>query len=149
MSIERAGPTPAGGTRSVAHLYGKDGREVDDPADAVRGEIIELDEDDLLLKRTYFGQMEDPGLPVPAGQQWDSPLQDEIKVSWDVYVSQDGIVTLVDTLDKLLIAQDLKGQPLRVQRDRIGHILGLSVWEHAPAELKTEVYAWLESTRQE
>lgn len=143
MTTRSDGPTPAGGAYSEAHLTDATGQPTDDPTEAFGVEIVEYDADGQEIARTY-GRTDYPIVGVDG----DNDAEDtDAKGMWDVTVSVDGIVKIVDHLDELRIVLDADVTGERVFRATIASMLTIPSWANAPQSLKDETYAWLEATR--
>ena len=136
---------------TIEYWFDADGQPVASPADAVTGEIVELD-GGYEIRRTYVDLRPDTKvLNVPAEQSvLDPESQDLLKAgTWDVYFYDNGAILPVETLQQLLRAREVDGLSLREQRDSVGRLLETPAWVPAPQQLKDEVYAWLVATRLE
>lgn len=149
MSTEIEGPTPGGGNRAVSYAFDAEGNEVSDMAKARTAEIVEYD-GEIELGRTYVTL--DPSerlaeIPV-ASDASATDDSDWIKHgTWDLYEYRAGQMVLVTTLTQLLEVLGWSGLPPRERRDHIANLMTLPSWTPAPADLKTEVAAWLASVR--
>ncbi len=143
MTTRIEGPTPSGGAYAIATWY-QHGLEVDDPTDADAVEIVEYDADDASLLRTYSRELsEGTDTPEIGGVvEFDSDSADLLKFgTWDLYI--DGI--LITTLKQYLLGLGVDQASVKVQRNAVAETLELPSCQAAPAELKAEVYAWLDS----
>jgi hypothetical protein len=141
--------TPIGGTDTVSYWFDGEGNPCE-PEVAVSGEIVELDGNGMVLRRTYMDR--DPELvgEVVVHSREDEALnpfnQDFTKSTWDVRNHDQSLVT---TLEQLLPALGVGRAPLREQRETVGNFLSWPSATGAPAELIAECHAWLLRTRQE
>jgi len=147
MPIRTEGPTPAGGAYAEAYWWDDSGEEVA-PGDAVSGEIIEYDVDDLELRRTYVGG---EAAAWDTSSSFDAPLelesQDGPKLTWDLWA--DDFTRPVTTFVDLQGALGWLALDPPALFEAASRFLELPAWGAAPAALKAEVYAWLASHRQE
>lgn len=160
MSVTKEGPTPLGGTRSVGYLFAQDGSEVEDPAVAVRGEMVEFGAEGDELGRTYFELGPDysdsvmlvPPTSVGLTESGNEPDlgNDGPKETWDIWHVEDGVWEHpARTMAELAGALGWDGAPAPDMFRLLANFISLPVWGPAPDELKAEVYSWLESNRQE
>lgn len=156
-TVRKDGPTPLGGARTVSYWFAADGSDAA-PADAVRGEIVEFGPEGDELGRTYVERRPDQegdavalngpgngGLLLGGNMPEDG--NDGPKRTWDIMAP--GWRHPARTRRELLEALGWERLPLRDQFRELSNLLGLPAWTPAPAELKAEVYAWLEANRQE
>lgn len=135
----------------LEYWFDSAGQPVESARDAETGEIVELI-GGYEVRRTYVDLSDrNRQLEVPAELSDLEPINTDItKGTWDLWLlGEDRQMRLVTTLEQLLQVLEVDRLPLPEQRQRVGNFLGLPAWEAAPSELKAEVYAWLESTRQE
>lgn len=117
------------------------------PQDAVAGEIVEMEDDGLVVQRTYVDRVYTRPETGP-GSDALTTANTDLKSSWDLFHVEDGMWTPLVKLGQLW--QYLRLTPdmdLQERRQRVGDFLTLPVWEFAPQELKDETYGWLEDTR--
>lgn len=128
-------------------LFDAEGRVVTDPALARTAEIIE--QDALGRETRTYGTVG----PVPAGDdlgdsdQLDDDVADQPKVTWDVYVQDDGQYRLVETFAEYASVLELDLLPLPAQRSMLANLMLLPVWDAMPPQLRDEITDFLEGTR--
>lgn len=141
------GPTPAGGTYSLAWGYDRAGLETDDLNDAVMVLIEEFDDRGLLVQRTRSGQFSDGPLDVnPSQAMGDSAFEttdpwnsEQGKGTWDVRRHRDQ--EPVTTLAELFEALQWDELPAEEQRLNLGNLMTMPSFAAAPESLKAEAYA--------
>jgi len=73
--------------------------------------------------------------------------QDWPKKTWDLWVMEDGMMLIVNTLPQLLDSLNVTDASVDEQRAEVANFTELPVWKSAPKTLVTEVSAWLRSSR--
>lgn len=132
--------------KTTAYWFDAEGNRVEDPADAVTGEIVDRDEDEGFEQRTYFDRSGEGDRPIDEVFSFDLDMtsQDGPKKTWDI--RHPGTQELVSDLATLRLALGA-GLPQAEWRSKLANMLQLPVWDSAPDELKREAYAWLVETR--
>lgn len=128
-------------TETTETWIGADGNVLPDRNGAVAVEINQVDNDGLIVQRTYATL--EGGKPTTPFTDVEDEDQTQA-LSWDLWVEDaDGALKPVDTLDEFWAAFELEDETGLELVSQVCHILELPVWDVAPEKLQTEVYAWL------
>lgn len=143
------------GTR--VHYTDDHGNPVAGPEHATAMEVVEELNDGTPTSRTYLERPAGTGGPTPRlqpgnvgdpGQTPDEMVGRELltKRTWDIWLNENGQYRLAETLDETLRALqgDLSGWS---KREFVGNLVTLPSFESAPERVRTEAFAYLDSTR--
>lgn len=129
-------------------LFDAGGEVTTDRALARTAEITETDELGRVT-RTYgsIGDTAVAGTDRGNSDQLDDDNADFTKGTWDVYVQEDGIYRLAETLQDLGSVMEFDFLNEQGRRELLANMMLLPVWDAMPEGLREEIRSYLEQTR--